>query len=128
MLYMKFIVTESKLDSIIDFFISKELLGLKHKRVPNPNGLYNRDVWYDDNDNEVIIILTLKKEYKDSKSRITFGNSEVYLDDEIYGLIFNIFSMKTWEEIQSHLLKWFEKHMNIKTDEIMTFDDNSYVY
>ena len=128
MLYMKFIITESKLDNIIDSFISKQLLGLKHKRVPNPNGLYYRDVWYDDNDNEVIIILTLKKEYKDSKSRIIFGNSEVYLADEIYGLIFNLFSMKTFEEIQSHLLKWFEEHMNIKTDEIMTYDSNSYIY
>ena len=28
----------------------------------------------------------------------------------------------------SYLLKWFEKHMNIKTDEIMTFDSNSYIY
>ena len=125
---MKFIITESKMDSLIDSFISKELLGLKHKRVPNPKALYNRDVWYDDNDNEVIIILTLKKEYKDSKSRIAFGNSEVYLADDFYGYIFNLFSMKTWEEIQSHLLKWFEKHMNIKTDEIMTFDSNSYIY
>ena len=125
---MKFILTESKLDGIIDFFISEQLLGLKHKRVPNPNGLYHRDVWYDDNDNEVIIILTLKEKYKDSKSRIIFGNSEVYLADDIYGLIFNLFSMKTFEEIQSHLLKWFEKHMNVKTGEIMTFYSNEDIY
>ena len=125
---MKFIITESKLDNIIDSFISKQLLGLKHKRVPNPNGLYARDAWYDDNDNEIIIVLTLKEKYKDLKSRIAFGNSEVYLADDVYGLIFNLFSMETWEEIQSHLLKWFEKHMNIKTDEIMTFDDNEYIY
>jgi len=125
---MKFIITESKLDNIIDSFIGELFLGLKHKRVPNPNGLYHRDVWYDDNDNEVIIILTLNKEYKGSKSRIAFGNSEVYLADDFYGYIFNLFSMKTWEEIQSHLLKWFEKHMNIKTNEIMTFYDNEYIY
>jgi hypothetical protein len=115
---MKYIITENKLNNIIDEFISSQFDSLKHI---NDNKTFEfrgrRDVWVGDDGLPVIIILNIH-----SKS------CEVLILDNVYDLIYNMFSIKGYPEIQKYLVNWFEKHMGIKVDEVNTFDNGEYVY
>lgn len=106
---MKYIITENRLQSIVDSYITSQFEKLNPVKAKN-----NKTVWLDENREPVIIIF----------SEDDF--SEIYLLDDVYTRIYNLFGMERFDEIQSALLSWFEKHMDIKTDEIFTFDNEGH--
>lgn len=117
---MKYIITENKLNIVIDDFISSQFNGLEHIDDTYKNGFGNRrDVWVDSEGRPVIIILNRYSKQNDRN---------VFIVDNVYGLIYNMFSMNGFHEIQKHLVHWFEIHMDIKVAEVKTFDIGEYVY
>jgi hypothetical protein len=60
-------------------------------------------------------------------------NSRASIENDIYGKniapeqLFDTLTFddlnQVYEEIQEHLIRWFENHMNIKVDEIQIFDN-----
>ncbi len=108
---MKYIITESKLDSMIDEYITYEFRDLKLV-VENKH----RVSWVRPEGEPVIIILS-DDDYFD-----------ILILDSVYGSIVNMFSIKEFKEIQRHLIRWFNKHMLIEVDEVKTFDNGEYVY
>lgn len=117
---MKYIIAQNKLNSIINDFISSQFDGLEHIDETDKYGFGNRrDVWVDSEGRPVIIILNRYSKQNDR---------DVLIVDDVYGLIYNMFSMTGFHEIQKHLVHWFEKHMDIKVAEVKTFDIGEYVY
>lgn len=112
---MKYIITESKLNNIVDEFISSQFDGLEHIDDTDKNGFGNRrDVWIGSDGQPVIIILNRYSKQNDR---------DVLVVDNVYDSIYHMFSMTGFHEIQKHLVHWFEKHMDIKVDEVLTFDN-----
>lgn len=109
---MKYIITESKLDTIIDSFITLQF-GKLHHELDGDRLILVTD------SNEPMIIIVDRGD-----------GPEVHVDMDIYGSIHNMFSMNSFEDIQSALIKWFRKHYNISVDDIFTFasGDEEYVY
>ena len=108
---MKYIITESKLDEIIDDYITMQFSGLKLV-----NEGKHRAVWIGPDRKPVIIIISDDKSF------------EAYILEDVYRAVVNIFSIKEFKEIQKHLIRWFNKHMGIEVDEVKTFDNGEYVY
>jgi len=108
---MKYIITESKLDEIIDDYITMQFSGLKLV-----NEGKHRAVWIGPDRKPVIIIISDDKSF------------EAYILEDVYRAVVNIFSIKECKEIQKHLIRWFNKHMGIEVEEVTTFDNAEYVY
>jgi hypothetical protein len=107
---MKFIITENKLDSIVDSYLTKQLGNLEYVKDGS------RDVWINSDKRPVIIVLKDKK------------YSDICLLDTVYAFTHDMFSMNGFKDIQYHLLKWFEEHMGIKSEEVLTFDNEGVDY
>ena len=108
---MKYIITESKLDEIIDDYITMQFSGLKLV-----NEGKHRAVWIGPDRKPVIIIISDDKSF------------EAYILEDVYRAVVNIFSIKEFKEIQKHLIRWFNKHMGIEVDEVTTFDNEGHDY
>jgi hypothetical protein len=108
---MKYLITESKLDNIIDDYITTQFSGLKLV-----NEGKHRAVWIGPERKPVIIIISDDKSF------------EAYILEDVYRSIVNIFSIKEFKEIQKHLIKWFNKHMGIEVEEVTTFDNEGHDY
>jgi hypothetical protein len=108
---MKYIITESKLDNIIDKFITTQFSGLKLV-----NEGKHRAVWIGPERKPVIIIISDDKSF------------DVYILEDVYSSIVNIFSINEFNEIQKHLIRWFNKHMGIEVEEVMSFDNEGHDY
>jgi hypothetical protein len=108
---MKFIITENKLDSIIDSYLTKQFKDLEHVKDGS------RDIWIGSDRRPVIIIIKDKK------------YSDIYILDTVYSSTHNMFSMNGFKDIQYHLLKWFGER-GVKAEEVSTFDNEGvdYVY
>lgn len=109
---MKYLITENKLDSIIDSYLTKQFKDLEHVKDGS------RDIWIGSDRRPVIIIIKDKK------------YSDIYILDTVYASTHDMFSMNGFKDIQYHLLKWFDEHMGIKAEEVFTFDNEGvdYVY
>ena len=108
---MKYIITESKLDNIIDDYITVQFSGLKLV-----NEGKHRAVWIGPDRKPVIIIISDDKSF------------EAYILEDVYRAVVNIFSIKEFKEIQKHLIRWFNKHMGIEVEEVTTFDNEGHDY
>ena len=108
---MKYIITESKLDEIIDDYITVQFSGLK---LVN-DGKY-RTVWIGPDRKPVIIVISDNEYF------------EIYILEDVYRSIVNMFSIKEFHEIQKHLIRWFNKHMGFEVKEVMTFDNEGHDY
>jgi len=108
---MKYIITESKLDEIIDDYITVQFSGLKLV-----NEGKHRAVWIGPDRKPIIIIISDDKYF------------EAYILEDIYRSIVNMFSIKEFNEIQKHLIRWFNKHMGIEVKEVMSFDNEGHDY
>jgi len=108
---MKYIITESKLDEIIDDYITMQFSGLKLV-----NEGKHRAVWIGPDRKPVIIIISDDESF------------EAYILEDVYRAVVNIFSIKEFKEIQKHLIRWFNKHMGIEVDEVTTFDNEGHDY
>lgn len=109
---MKYIITESKLDTIIDSFITQQFGKLNHEFDGDRLILVT-------DDGEPMIVIVDRGD-----------GPEVHVDMDVYGAIYNMFSMNNFENIQSSLIKWFRKHYNISVDDIFTFasGEENYIY
>jgi tRNA(His) 5'-end guanylyltransferase len=107
---MKYIITEGKLDSVIDSFITNQFGNLEHQMDGNKLTLTN------DNGDPLIVILDYDNLY------------EVFVLDTVCTSINNLFSLNGFDDIQHHLRKWLKKHLNINIDEIQTFSNEEVVY
>jgi hypothetical protein len=108
---MKYIITENKIDSIIDKYITSQFRGLKPV-----NGGKHREVWINSDKKPVIIISSDDKVF------------DVYVLEDVTISIHNLFSMNGFTDIQKHLINWFKEHMNIEVDEVFTFDNEGHDY
>ena len=112
---MKYLITESKLNATIDEFITKQFGKLHHKLDGDKLTLVN------DNGQPMIMVYPLKNK--------TYF---VWVLDEVCGIVFYMFSMKRFEDMQSVLSKWLHKHYHIPVEEsnISTFSrgEEEYVY
>jgi len=106
---MKYIITESKLDKIIDDFITEQFSGLKLVIEDK-----HRVSWVGREGQPVIIILSDDKYF------------DILILDDVYSSAVNMFSIKEFKEIQRHLIRWFNKHMGIEVDEVKTFDNKEF--
>ena len=113
---MNYIITESKLDNIIDNFITTQFGKLHHQLDGDKFTLVN-----DNGDPIFIVILT------------DYGQGYyAYVLDEDYVSAINMFSMVGFKDIQSALSRWLYKHYNlpVKESRITTFSrgEEEYAY
>ena len=107
---MKYLISENKMNTLIDSYITKQLGNLEH--IKDVGKLSRKDVWVDSDRNHVIIIINYE------------GYSpDLYILDTVFDNIYHMFSMDGLEDIQNHLLRWFDEHMGLKFDSIETFDN-----
>jgi len=111
---MKYIISESKLNSTVDNYITKQFGKLHHQLDGDKLTLVN-----DDGDPMIMVI---------DKDNTYF----VWVLDDIIVGIFWMFSMKRFEDVQSVLSKWLHKHyhLNVEEPNISTFSrgEEEYVY
>jgi hypothetical protein len=111
---MKYIITESKLNATIDSFITKQFGKLHHQLDGDKLTLVN-------DDGEPMIMVIDKDD--------TFF---VWVLDEVCDIVFYMFSMWSFEDMQSVLHKWLHKHYHLPVEEsnISTFSrgEEEYVY
>ncbi len=86
-----------------------------------------------------------KEEYKDGRFDITDNNDnlvaviffnnrkdamEVMVDEKVWGSLYEMFSMKTWDEVNNSLVKWFQENYYglEEIEEVNTFDNAEYAY
>lgn len=86
-----------------------------------------------------------KEEYKDGRFDITDNNDnlvaviffnsrkdamEVMVDEKVWGSLYEMFSMKTWDEVNNSLVKWFQENYDglEEIEEVNTFDNAEYAY
>lgn len=112
---MKYIISESEFNSMIDNFITTQFGKLHHKLDGNKLTLVN------DNGQPMIMVYPLKN-----------NSYFVWVLDEVCDTVFYMFSMKSFEDMQSVLSKWLHKHYNLPVEEsnISTFSrgEEEYVY
>ena len=111
---MKYLITESKLNTTIDEFITKQFGKLHHQLDGDKLTLVN------DNGDPMIMVINKDNTYF------------VWILDEVCDGIFWMFSMKRFEDMQSVLSKWLHKHYHLPVEEsnIATFSrgEEEYVY
>ena len=97
---MKYIITESKLISTIDNFITIQFGELHHQLDGDKLTLVN------DNGQPMIMVYPLKN-----------NSYFVWVLDEVCDTVFYMFSMKSFDDMQSVLSKWLHKHYNLPVEE-----------
>ena len=113
---MKYIITESKLDKVVDSFITSQLGGLEQK-LEKVDSTVNRFVFRDKNGDAVMIIL----EGMDKKP---MAGISVY----VYKSFASVFGLNDFHEVQKYFKKWFKKHMGINVFEVETFSSGQDEY
>ena len=108
---------ESRKDIMIDRYITSLIKPVdNHKLIREGNKLYIRD----DGGRLTAMIYYNKR----------LDRMEAVMNDKLYGMIYDMFSMKDLFEIQKHLVKWFQDNFDGLDDilEVYTFDDEEYAY
>jgi hypothetical protein len=106
---MKYIITESKLDKVVDSFITSQLGGLEQK-LEKVDSTVNRDVFIDKNGNTIMIVL-VGMDYKPI----------IGLNEYVYKSVASVFGLNDFHEVQKYFKKWFKKHMGINVFAVDTF-------
>ena len=98
--------------NIIDSYISSQLGGLR--RVEDGS----RELWVNSKGLPVVIIVRTKLD------------NDVYILEDVYRSVANLFSMSTFDDIQNSLVNWLNKNMDANVDEVFTFagEEGDYVY
>lgn len=112
---MKYIITESRLNDIIESYLNSELGDLKLvNRHDNRNG---KTDWYVNKSGEPLVIIS-NNSFKDI----------VMLRRDIYNNLENMFGLDTTDDIQGHLRKYFYTKWGLPTEIIYTYDrGNEYI-
>jgi hypothetical protein len=113
---MKYIITESKLDKVVDSFITSQLGGLEQK-LEKVDSTVNRDVFIDKNGNTIMIVL-VGMDYKPI----------IGLNEYVYKSVASVFGLNDFHEVQKYFKKWFKKHMGINVFAVDTFSSGQDEY
>ena len=115
---MKLIITESKLYNVIDSYLTKTIKSLDE--VLSNHGGHGRVDFKDKTGASKVIIFF---------NRHSQG-MDVMMEDSLYGEIYNMFSLNGFDDIQKHLIQWFQENFDVLggIGEISTFDNDEYVY
>ena len=105
---MKYIITESRLNDIIESYLSSELGDLKLVKKKD-----NLD-WYVNRSGEPLVIIT-KGSFKDY----------LVLRREIYDNLENMFGLDTTDDIQANLRKYFYMKWGLPVEIVYTFDPSN---
>jgi hypothetical protein len=107
---MKYSIKKSRLDNVIDTFLTSQLGGLD-KSLEKIYSTVNRDVYRDSNGN-VIMIIMVGMNYK----------PEVAINQHVYQSFANLFGFNDYSEIQKYFIKWFKNHLGIDVRIVETFE------
>jgi hypothetical protein len=115
---MKLIITENRLYQVIDSYLTKTIKSLV--QTTSKHGGHGRTDFKDKEGYPKVIIFF---------NRHSKG-MDVGMEDSLYGEIYNMFSMNGFDDIQQHLIQWFQENFDGLGDigEIFTFDNDEYVY
>lgn len=105
---MKYIITESRLNDIIESYLSSELGDLKLVKKKD-----NLD-WYVNRSGEPLVIIT-KGSFKDY----------LVLRRDIYDNLENMFGLDTTDDIQANLRKYFHMKWGLPVEIVYTFDSSN---
>lgn len=112
---MKVIITESKFENTTQSYLTMLFGGMELERsTPFPG----RDVYFYDDITEPVFVLFHNK----------IGVKQLSIHDIYLNQIASMFSMKTWDEIEDMVLKWFRKHYKVNVNYLYSFDDPEYTY
>jgi len=110
---------EFKKDKIIDGYITSLI-----KPVGNFKEGYNYDAGrFDITDNDDNLRATI---FYNKRSEAM----EVMIDEDIWNYVSSMFSMDDWNEVNEHLVRWFQdNHDGLENlEEVTTFDNAEYAY
>jgi hypothetical protein len=106
---MKYVITENRLDKVVDAYITSQLGGLEQK-LEKVDSTVNRFVFRDKDGEAFIIIL----EGMDRQPMV--GISEY-----VYQSLNSLIGLNDFHEIQKYFKKWFKNHMGIDLIAVETF-------
>lgn len=110
---------EFKKDKVIDRYITSLI-----KPVGNFKEGYNYDAGrFDITDNDDNLRATI---FYNKRSEAM----EVMIDEDIWSYVSSMFSMDDWNEVNEHLVRWFQdNHDGLENlEEVTTFDNAEYAY
>lgn len=109
---------ESKLNTVIDNFISSQFQNLT-KKLEKVDSSVNRDVYRDKNGDPVIIVLEFMN-----------GDASVGISEHTYSTFGKLFGIDSFHQIQRYFINWFKKHMGLNLIAVETFShgDDEYFY
>jgi hypothetical protein len=106
---MKYVITENRLDKVVDTYITSQLEGLEQK-LEKVDSTVNRFVFRDKNGDAVMIIL------EGMDRQLMVGISEY-----VYQSLNSLIGLNDFHEIQKYFKKWFKNHMGIDLIAVETF-------
>lgn len=103
---MKYLITESRLNDIIESYLSSELgnLNLIQRREDTD--------WYVNQSGRPIVII----------SKTSFGKDILSLRRDIYDNLEKMFGLDTTDDIQAHLKKYFYTKWGLPVDMVYTYN------
>jgi hypothetical protein len=102
---MKYIITESRLNDIIESYLNSELGNLKLVERREDTD------WYVNKSGRPIVII----------SKRSFGKDILSLRRDIYDNLEKIFGLETTDDIQAHLRKYFYTKWELPVDIVYTY-------
>jgi hypothetical protein len=106
---MKYVITENRLDKVVDAYITSQLGGLEQK-LEKVDSTVNRFVFRDKDGEAFIIIL-------EGMDRQPMVGINEYVLQSLNSLI----GLNNFHEIQKYFKKWFKNHMGIDLIAVETF-------
>jgi hypothetical protein len=104
---MKYIISESRLDNLIQKYLSSKLSGLK---IVEKRDSYDEllDVYVDKSGEPLVII---------------YPKGLLALNRRVYDSLENIFGLETTDDIQAQLTKYFTEKWGLPVETVYTFND-----
>ncbi len=113
---MKYVISENRLDKVVDTYITSQLGGLD-KKLEKVDSSVNRFVFRDKNDDVVMIVLEpMNKQYM------------VGINEYVYKSLNNLIGLNDFHEIQKYFKKWFKNHVGIDLIAVETFSQGQDEY
>ena len=109
---MNYIILESRLDDIIQKYLSSQLSDLKEVEKYGPDERHQ--FWYVDKSGEPSVVIY--PNYNEGKDLLV-------LRRVIYETVANMFGLETTDEIQAQILKYFKEKWGMPIRAIYTFED-----
>lgn len=101
---MRFIIKESRLEKVIDKYLTMSFGELTPVEVRPGKVIYK-------NDNDIIRLI------------VYYGDT-IHLDCDIIEPIFTMFGLNTGNELEYYLIRWFKNHLNLNISYYHCFEDN----